>query len=289
VNGFGFLACQQFVTHVTGTATRMGLEWPHVGIAGEYAAVLLSFVAGALASTLALQARGFRGKRPLWASPLLVVAAILLGVAVAGHFGAFGPLGGAAAADEPPAALLSLLAFAMGLQNAAVETMTGLAVRTTHLTGPATDLGIHLGTAYFATGEQRRAALKGAALRGGKALAFVAGAGLALPLSSALGYFALLAPAALVLIAAAFSFVPAWSPSDFPTPEDDTASDAPLDRAHREPPNGEAVRPPRRGAAGAEALRRVSGGAAPVGRSRAGGAPEWRAVNAGGVGMWRGD
>ena len=38
--------------------------------------------------------------------------------------------------------LLSLLAFAMGLQNAAVASTTGLAVRTTHLTGPATDLGI---------------------------------------------------------------------------------------------------------------------------------------------------
>lgn len=216
VNGFAFVACQQFVTHVTGTVTRMGLEWPHVGIAAEYAAVLVSFVAGAAASALAIQARANRGKRPRWATPLITVALILAGAAVLGQYGAFGPFDGAPAAEEPPFVLLSLLAFAMGLQNAAVASTTGLSVRTTHLTGPATDLGIHLGAACFADGEERRANLRGAALRVGKVLAFMAGAGLALPLTGELEYLALLAPAAFVLIAAALSFVPDWGPSDFP-------------------------------------------------------------------------
>ena len=49
--------------------------------------------------------------------------------------------------------LLSILSFAMGLQNAAVATSTGLLVRTTHLTGPATDLGIHLVELCFVKGE----------------------------------------------------------------------------------------------------------------------------------------
>lgn len=95
-------------------------------------------------------------------------------------------------------------------------TTTGLAVRTTHLTGPSTDLGIHLGAACLATGAERRAALRGAALRGGKVVAFMLGAGLALPLAGAFGFLALLAPAAFVLAAVALSFVPAWSPSDYP-------------------------------------------------------------------------
>ena len=85
--------------------------------------------------------------------PLVIVAMILTGIAVAGHAGAFGRFGGIHAAEPPPVALLSLLAFAMGLQNAAVASATGMAVRTTHLTGPATDLGIHLGTAWFLRGE----------------------------------------------------------------------------------------------------------------------------------------
>lgn len=197
VNGFAFLTCQQFVSHVTGTATRMGLEWHHIGLAGEYAGILLSFIAGATASVLWIQARAYRGKRPRWATPLVSVAVILAGTGLAGHGGVFGPFGGQIAADPPPFILLSVLAFSMGLQNAAVASTTGLAVRTTHLTGPATDLGIHLGTAFFATGNERRAAFKGAALRGGKIIAFIIGGGLSLPLTAAVGYLSLLAPAAL--------------------------------------------------------------------------------------------
>jgi uncharacterized membrane protein YoaK (UPF0700 family) len=216
VNGFAFLTSQQFVTHITGTVTRMGLEWPHVGIAAEYTAVLLSFVAGAVASVVWIQARAYRGRRPRWATPLLSVALLLAGTALAGHFGAFGRYGGQVAADSPPATLLSLLAFAMGLQNAAVASTTGLAVRTTHLTGPATDLGIHLGAAVFASGEERHNALKGAALRGGKLISFMAGAGLSLPLASSISFLSLLVPAFFVLVASWLSFIPNWSPSDFP-------------------------------------------------------------------------
>ncbi len=216
VNALAFLACQQYVTHVTGTATRLGLEWPHVGIAAEYAVVVLSFVAGAMASVLALQARVIRGKRPMWATPLVVVALILVLVAALGQIGGLGPFGGEQATESPSFLMLSLLAFANGLQNAAVATTTGLAVRTTHLTGPATDVGIHLGVAWFAQGDERRAALRGAMLRGGKVFAFVGGAGLALPLAWTAGYAAFLFPAVCVLIAAGLSFIPDWGPSDFP-------------------------------------------------------------------------
>lgn len=215
VNGFAFLTCEQFVSHVTGTATRIGLEWHHVGLAAEYAVVVASFIIGAIVSVVWIQARAFRGKRPHWATPLFLVALILAGTGIAGHYGVLG-LFGVRTADPPPLLLLCSLGFAMGLQNAAVASTTGLAVRTTHLTGPATDLGIHLGTACFATGEARQAALRGAALRSGKILAFITGAGLSVPLVNLHGYLALLAPAGLVLLAAILSFTPSWSPSDFP-------------------------------------------------------------------------
>jgi uncharacterized membrane protein YoaK (UPF0700 family) len=216
VNGFAFLTCEQFVSHVTGTATRIGLEWHYLGLAAEYSTILVCFIAGAIASVIWIQGRAYRGKHPRWASPLIAVSMILVGVALAGHNGWLGQFGGQVAADPPPVLLLSALAFAMGLQNAAVASTTGLAVRTTHLTGPATDLGIHLGAACFATGDERRAAFKGAVLRGGKIVAFIIGAGMSLPLANRYGYLTLLAPAALILFAAALSFVPNWSPSDFP-------------------------------------------------------------------------
>ena len=216
VNGFAFLTCQQFVSHVTGTVTRMGLEWPHVGLAAEYTVVLLCFIAGAITAVVMIQTRARRTGRIRWATPLMCVAMSLAGVAVAGEVGELGPLGSKVASDRPPVPLLAVLSFAMGLQNAAVASTTELAVRTTHLTGPTTDLGIHLGTARLATGPERREARRGAALRGGKIIAFMIGAGLSLPLSSTFGYLALLIPAMFILFAAALSFVPDWSPSDYP-------------------------------------------------------------------------
>lgn len=216
VNGFAFLTCQQFVSHVTGTVTRMGLEWQHVGMAVEYSSILASFVAGAIVAILVIQIRARRIGRARWATPLVFVAVILAGVGIAGRFGGLGPLPHMIASDEPPLILMLVLSFAMGLQNAAVASTTGLAVRTTHLSGPTTDFGMHLGTAVLATGAERREALRGAALRGGKIIAFMLGGVLSLPLTGRFGYLALIAPAIFILIAAGLSFAPDWSPSDYP-------------------------------------------------------------------------
>lgn len=215
VNGTGFVICEQFVTHVTGTVTRLGLEWHAIGILAEYTTVLLCFILGGAVSVVALQARAARGKRPQWATPLVFVAFLLLGVAVLGDRGAFGHFSEIRTGDEPPVVLLSVLAFAMGLQNAAVASTTGLAVRTTHLSGPATDLGIHLGTAVLTGGDVRYAALRGAALRGGKIFAFALGAAVSLPLTQAYGFLSLIAPAIFVLIAAGVSFATNRCPQGF--------------------------------------------------------------------------
>jgi uncharacterized membrane protein YoaK (UPF0700 family) len=148
--------------------------------------------------------------------PLFAVAAITAGVAVAGELRAFGPYRAGLATDPPPVTFLSLLAFAAGLQNGSVSATTGMAVRTTHLTGPTTDMGLLLGAAVMTAGVERRAALRGAALRAGIAAAFVVGAGLSVPLADKLGYLALLVPAGFVATAGVLSFLPDWSPSDFP-------------------------------------------------------------------------
>src|SRR5688572_23807050 len=94
VNGTAFLMCEQFVTHVTGTVTRLGLEWPVVGLLAEYAAVVVCFIVGAAASVIVIQARAAKGKQPRWATPLVSVALVLIGVAFAGRAGVFGQFGG---------------------------------------------------------------------------------------------------------------------------------------------------------------------------------------------------
>ena len=227
VNGFAFLACQQFVTHVTGTVTRAGLELSELAVAAEYAVVFLSFVLGAAAAVVLARYRAGEGGRDRWATPLLCVVFILVLVALSGHFGLYGKFGGTLATDPPPVVLLSLLAFAAGLQNATVASTTGMSVRTTHLTGPTTDVGMLLGAACFSTRAERRAALAGAALRGGMVVAFALGAGLSVPATGRFGYLALLVPTAFVLVAVALSFVPEWSPSDFSFDQGSTAAPPP--------------------------------------------------------------
>ena len=57
-----------------------------------------------------------------------------------GWFGAFNP----EASLEPNFALLAILCLACGIQNASITSASGATVRTTHLTGITTDLGIGL-------------------------------------------------------------------------------------------------------------------------------------------------
>lgn len=210
VNAGAFLACQRFVTHVTGSGTLVGMSARSWHLVLDYLILFVCFVLGAMTSVLAIEGSAHRGRPPRHALPLLVVAALLSLVAVGGATGCFGPFGG-----EPawPAdlVLLALLAFAMGLQNAAVASATGQVVRTTHLTGPVTDLGVHLATSLLTTGERRRGALRLALLRAGKVLGFIGGAALMVPTAGVLGFWAFLAPAVLVLLATGLSFVPTWS------------------------------------------------------------------------------
>lgn len=215
VNAGAFLACRRFVTHVTGTVSLLGMDAGNWHLMLDYALVLGCFIAGAMTSVLAIDGRYHRGKTPLYALPLLVVAALLSLVALLGTNGVFGRFGGSFE-RLPDFAMLSIVSFAMGLQNAAVSTSTGAVVRTTHLTGPATDLGVHLATCFFTAGESRREALLRALLRLTKIVGFALGAGLMVPVVARFGYGAFVLPAAFVLGATALSFVPEWSALEVP-------------------------------------------------------------------------
>jgi uncharacterized membrane protein YoaK (UPF0700 family) len=210
VNASAFLACSRFVTHVTGTVTQIGMDSSSIALALDYAIVLGCFVVGAMMSALFIDARYHQNKRPIHAAPLVAVSAILVFIAIAGMFGLFGEFGGSVERTSD-FVFLSILAFAMGLQNAAVATTTGLLVRTTHMTGPATDLGVHLTTAFFTVGESRAVALRHAALRAGKIAAFAVGAATGSVLAMTVKFAAFFLPAVVVLGATALSFVPRHS------------------------------------------------------------------------------
>ncbi|HQY64808.1 MAG TPA: YoaK family protein, partial [Polyangiaceae bacterium] len=203
VNAAALAACQRFVSHVTGTVTRVGADYGSAYLLLDYAAVLGAFVVGAMSSFWMLDGRRLRGKAPFVGLPLAMVAMILALVAALGRFGAFGPFGKTV---ETPGdfLMLGLLAFAMGLQNASVASTSGMIVRTTHMTGPLTDLSIALG-AYLSTAapaDLRERARAGIVLRGAKILAFIAGALVASIAATRLEYLTFLIPAGFVAVAA---------------------------------------------------------------------------------------
>lgn len=203
VNAAALAACQRFVSHVTGTVTRIGADYDSPRLLLDYGAVLAAFVVGAMSSFWLLDGRRLRGRPPLVAAPLLLVGGLLFTVALAGRFGAFGPFG-TTVETAGDFVLLGLLAFAMGLQNAAVATTSGMIVRTTHMTGPLTDLAIALG-AYVSPGipsSVRDNAKRSILLRGAKVAAFALGALVATGFAPRLEYLTFFIPAAIVLVAA---------------------------------------------------------------------------------------
>lgn len=203
VNAIGFVAHARFVSHVTGSVAKVGMDAGGGKLAIESAAILGCLVLGAMSATPLVG--GHDGKPPRHALPLVIVASILAMLGVLGCAGAFGSFG-----DDNEArnfVFLSALSFAMGLQNAAVAAATRLVVRTTHMTGAATDLGLHLSAALHSEGDARRASFRQAALRAGKIAAFTVGATAGAVLAARFGFLALAFPAAAVAFATISSFV----------------------------------------------------------------------------------
>lgn len=138
VNAAGFHAAGRYVSHMTGTVAVLAEELAVgdlVNAAGSLG-ILFMFVAGAATSALLVGLGMRRGLRGIYAYNVLAEGVLLAGLAAADMAlaGAWrGPL------------LLAGLAFLMGLQNAIVTRLSGARIRTTHVTGMVTDIGIELG------------------------------------------------------------------------------------------------------------------------------------------------
>lgn len=135
VNGSGFLLFGLNTSHMTGNAAFLGesLGGGVYGLAWLSARLLVAFLLGA-ATTAALGEVTQRWSRGRHAPALLCELLLIAGVAAFAqlHPGTREPL------------LVQALAFAMGMQNALVTRVSGAVVRTTHLTGVVTDIGLEL-------------------------------------------------------------------------------------------------------------------------------------------------
>ena len=149
-NAGGFLAVQQYTSHMTGilssVADNLALGRSELALGGLGG--LVSFLAGAISSTLLINFSRRRHLHGQYALPLLLEAALLL---------CFGVLG--ARLMEVPGFFVPLtvmlLCFIMGLQNAIITKISNSEIRTTHITGMVTDIGIELGKALYVNRHER--------------------------------------------------------------------------------------------------------------------------------------
>lgn len=144
VNAGGFLAVAQYTSHMTGIVSAMAdnLALGVYGLVLMGSAALLSFLAGAVCSTVMVNLARQRELNAEYAFPLLLEAVLLLVFGILG--GWLADVGGVFFHLKLPLTVM-LLCFIMGLQNALITKLSGAAIRTTHITGMATDIGIELG------------------------------------------------------------------------------------------------------------------------------------------------
>jgi len=143
-NAGGFLAVGQYTSHMTGilssVADNLVLGQVLLALAGLGA--LLAFLLGAMCTAWLVNWGLRRQLSSAFGLPLLLEAALLL------LFGLFGAALSLTTTVVLPLTVV-LLCFIMGLQNAVITKISRAVIRTTHVTGLLTDLGIELGKLLY--------------------------------------------------------------------------------------------------------------------------------------------
>lgn len=148
-NAGGFLAVGQYTSHMTGMLSSLAdnLVLGQFALVGAGIVSVLAFLSGAM-STAWLVNWGMRQQlRSAYGLPLIVEAVLLL------VFGLFGAAMSLWHAVFLPVTVV-LLCYIMGLQNAVITKISQARIRTTHVTGLVTDLGIELGKLFFVNRHQ---------------------------------------------------------------------------------------------------------------------------------------
>ena len=133
VNAAGYLGFRhQSISNMTGNTSLLGIALgkADAGEALHWALTVASFVLGAMLSGIVVQQSTLRLGRRYGVA--LLMESVLLFAAVP-LLDASDPLG------------LYLASAAVGLQNGMVSAYSGMIIRTTHVTGIFTDIGIYLG------------------------------------------------------------------------------------------------------------------------------------------------
>ncbi len=144
INAGGFLVVGMYTSHMTGFASMLAdnLVLGNITLVLGALGTLLAFTGGAATTAVLVHWARQHRLRSEYALPLLCEALLLL---------VFGLIGATLHQQTPfsvPLAVL-VLAFTMGLQNAVVSKLSASQIRTTHMTGVITDLGMELGKLLY--------------------------------------------------------------------------------------------------------------------------------------------
>lgn len=150
-NAGGFLAVDQYTSHMTGIVSSIAdnLVAHEVDLVLTGLGSVASFVAGAAYSAILINWGRHHRTHSRYAYPLLWEAGLLL---------VFGLMGGTLELKSGfiPITVM-LLCFIMGLQNAIITKVSNAEIRTTHMTGIVTDIGIELGKLVYVNSQQASA------------------------------------------------------------------------------------------------------------------------------------
>ena len=214
VNASGFLLIGSFTSHVTGSIGRLGNDLAtHNSSAALFAILLVvMFFLGAFVASMIVEARFSRVSKG-YGVALLLEAALLV------FFIFIERLVQATHARELDAEA-SILCFAMGMQNSLVTRISGAVVRTTHLTGVITDLGIEAAHWYrwhvqsslefrrlFGSRQAEQPKLARVVLLGTIVVSFTVGGIAGAILTAEHSRWAMALPAASLFIAAGYAFL----------------------------------------------------------------------------------
>ncbi len=133
VNVVGLLGFEhQAITHLTGNTSMLAAALASFNLDGtlHFAALIGSFLAGCAVSGFIIQDSTLQLGRRYSVALFLVAILLFVSVSLLERGSAYG---------------MYTAAAGMGLQNAMVSTYSGAVVRTTHVSGMFTDLGIYLG------------------------------------------------------------------------------------------------------------------------------------------------
>lgn len=142
VNSVGFLAVAIYTSHMTGLSSSLAdqLVLGNYRLAGLAALGIFSFISGAAICAIVFNWARRRRLKSRFAIVLVVeaLAALFIGL-LAEEFAAQG-------ISWP---IVAVLCWTMGLQNAIITKITDAQIRTTHVTGMVTDIGIEIGKALY--------------------------------------------------------------------------------------------------------------------------------------------